>query len=157
ANSEEVATGIDTGIEEAVAFGTTLIGDISSGGASWAKLAKARLRSVVFFEMLGLSEERVAPERQVATAWARSESVVHNCRSGLSPHAPYSAHADLFTHANAIAQEYSVPLATHLAETNSELELLHHHEGEFVIFLKGLGVWNPDGLLPNPARVMKYC
>jgi cytosine/adenosine deaminase-related metal-dependent hydrolase len=155
--TESIRLDIREGLAEAVRCGTTLLGDITVGGVSWSELATAPLRSSAFYEMLGLTEECVDPIWRVASAWAQSDWVVANCRSGLSPHAPYSTHASLFTNANEIAQKSPVPLTTHLAETRAELELLEKHSGEFVSFLKELEVWNPDGLLPHPIRAMRYC
>ena len=38
-------------------------------------------------------------------------------------------------------------VAIHVGETRDELELLVHHRGPFVDFLKEVGVWDPDGLV----------
>ncbi len=60
----------------------------------------------------------------------------------MSPHAPYSAAVDLIT----AAASARVPIATHLAETIAERELLSHHTGPFISFLEGLGAWAPNNL-----------
>jgi cytosine/adenosine deaminase-related metal-dependent hydrolase len=48
-------------------------------------------------------------------------------------------------------------MCVHLAETQAELELLRHHQGPFVAFLKELGVWDPSGLVGSPRTVMQSC
>lgn len=51
---------IERGIDASVAAGTTLIGDISTGGASWKFLTHSPLRATVFCEVLGLEPTRAA-------------------------------------------------------------------------------------------------
>jgi cytosine/adenosine deaminase-related metal-dependent hydrolase len=41
---------------------------------------------------------------------------------------------------------YQVPLATHMAETQAELQLIRHRTGHFIDFLRDLGIANLDGL-----------
>jgi cytosine/adenosine deaminase-related metal-dependent hydrolase len=61
----------------------------------------------------------------------------------------------LLVAAASLAQNYRAALAIHLAETLAEIELLHHHRGPFVVFLKELGVWDKDGLMESTKRVMQ--
>jgi cytosine/adenosine deaminase-related metal-dependent hydrolase len=147
---ERVQQAIADGIAECVRGGTTLLGDISAGGASWPLLAQAPLRSVVFHELLGLPRERADRALQVAQAWLHSVHRTERCRPGLSPHAPYSVRRDLF----ARAADCGVPLAVHLAESLAELQLLRDHTGPFADFLRELGVWDPAGLVANPDELL---
>src|SRR5262249_9795499 len=48
-------------------------------------------------------------------------------------------------------------LATHLAETEAELELLSTRQGPFVSFLTELNVWDPDGLARSAKQVLDLC
>ena len=155
--SEQVQADIRAGLTECLRFGTTLVGDISSGGLSWSALAEAPLYAVVFLELLGLPRERAAAALAAAWAWLAEHPATATCRPGLSPHAPYSVRADLFAGAARLAGDHRAPLAVHLAETQAELELLEHRRGPFVAFLTELGVWEPDGLAANPGDVMACC
>jgi cytosine/adenosine deaminase-related metal-dependent hydrolase len=154
---EQVQADVRAGLEESLRYGTTLIGDIAAGGASWDELVKAPLRAVVFFEMLGLPAERAEQTRVAAGAWLKGHAATEVCCPGLSPHAPYSVHANLFTEANEMAQEASLVLATHLAESAEEVELLEGHRGPFVAFLEGVGAWEPQGLVRGEAAAIRYC
>lgn len=161
---EAIAGAIDTGVSQCLRLGTTLVGDIASGGASWDMLARAPLRAVVFHELLGLTRERALQALEQARAWLGSHSDTDTCRAGLSPHAPYSVRASLWTDVERELlapwerQGRSVPVALHIAETEAELELLGRHEGPLVPFLAELGVWDEAGLgdlrffLNDPAR-----
>jgi cytosine/adenosine deaminase-related metal-dependent hydrolase len=151
---EQASKDIQAGIAECVQHGTTLIGDISSQGFSWSLLTESPVRAVVFYEMLGLPRERATTAEKEAQAWLESHSATSACRPGLSPHAPYSVRASLFQAAFEMARNYRLPLATHLAETREELELLEHHRGPFVDFLSELGVWDPEGLVRNHEDII---
>jgi cytosine/adenosine deaminase-related metal-dependent hydrolase len=154
---EQVRDDIRAGLAESLGYGTTLVGDIAGGGASWEDLVAAPLRANVFFEVLGLTEERARQAVVTANTWAEAHPATATCRPGVSPHAPYSAHRYLFRHANEMARKVPLVLATHLAETAEESELLTRLYGPFVPFLKELGVWEPRGLVPGPAYVMRTC
>ncbi|HZT81092.1 MAG TPA: amidohydrolase family protein [Gemmataceae bacterium] len=147
---DEVQADIRAGQEECLRSGTTLVGDIASGGASWEALANASLRAVVFFELLGVTEERAERAAGAAKDWLISRQATPTCRPGISPHAPYSVRAGLFGDAIALAHNHQIRLAMHLAETAAEGELLQRRRGPFVAFLKELGAWDPEGLLKGP-------
>ena len=139
------------GLAECLRFGTTVVGDIASGGASWDALAEAPLWAVVYFELLGLSQDRAAAAWEVWKWWLRARPEATNCRPGVSPHAPYSARFSLFFG----AATADMPAATHLAESREELWLLGDRCGPFVDFLKGLGVWDPEGLAEGPDHILR--
>jgi aminodeoxyfutalosine deaminase len=154
---DQVLADVREGLAESLRHGVTLLGDISSGGASWFALSAAPLRAVVFYELLGLPADRAEQILDTARAWLANLPASPTCRPGLSPHAPYSARADLFSRASDLARASGAPLAVHLAETREELELLHQRRGPFVDFLKGLGVWDPDGLASGVDDVLRRC
>ncbi len=70
------------------------------------------------------------------------------CRSRLESARTYSVHRRTLY---SVLSTQSVPIATHLAETQDELELLRNHAGPFVDFLKELNVWDPTGLILNES------
>lgn len=136
---EQVQSDIRDGLAECLRFGTTLFGDIASEGASWEPLAASRTRAVVFWEVIGLSEERYVAALRKYGEWRRSISNDHpTCRPGHSPHSPYSVRVGAIVSATL----FHCPATIHLAETLAEADLLERKEGPFVEFLKGLGVWD---------------
>jgi cytosine/adenosine deaminase-related metal-dependent hydrolase len=147
----EIETNVRAGLAESLSFGTTLLGDISAAGLSWPVLAEYPGRSVVFYELLGLTEERAGQALADAWVWLESHPATEGCRPGLSPHAPYSVRVSLF---RAVADFRPLPpVAIHLAETLAELELIRSRTGPFIPFLKDLAVWDPDGLVRDVAEV----
>ncbi|MFO0846037.1 MAG: amidohydrolase family protein, partial [Gemmataceae bacterium] len=144
---EQVADDVRAGLAECVRTGTTLVGDISGDGGSWDALAASPIRAVVFRELLGLTGDGLRAASRAAAEWAHDRAATPTCRPGLSPHAPYSVHRQIYHMLTSPAWPYPLPLATHLGESSDELNLLTRRAGPFVPFLQELGVWNPDGLV----------
>jgi cytosine/adenosine deaminase-related metal-dependent hydrolase len=151
---DHVLRDIENGLHESTVHGTTLLGDIASGGLSWQALAHAPVRSVVFYELLGLPKTRAQAAWAGACDWLRSHPATEACRPGLSPHAPYSVRSSLYRAAANLARGRGIALATHLAETRAESELLRDHRGPFVDFLKDVGVWDAEGLVSGYQKVL---
>ena len=147
---EQVQADIAAGLAECLRFGATMLGDISASGTTWPLLAEANCHSVVFYELLGLSRDRAKHSCETAQDWLEQHSVNENCAAGLSPHAPYSVHRTVYREVNGLP----VPMATHLAETLAELELLRSHSGPFVDFLNELNAWDSSGLIAEPRDVI---
>jgi cytosine/adenosine deaminase-related metal-dependent hydrolase len=162
--SDEIESDIRAGLQQSIRHGVTLLGDVSAGGQSWDTLAAAPIQAVVFHELLGLTQDRAEQALQRARAWLQTHPATATCRPGLSPHAPYSVRAELFSQAAELRHQsgtgqgdLAVPLAVHLAETQYERELLARRCGPFVGFLRELGVWDPAGLASGVAEVLARC
>ena len=145
---EQTQADIRTGLAECLRFGTTLLGDIASEGASWDALAVAPTRAVVFRELIGLTDERYSTENRNLLRWRQSHANTPTCLTAASPHAPYSVHSALI---RALAWN-GWTLTIHLAESPDEIELLEHQTGPFREFLEALGVWHPA----NIAQSMRW-
>jgi cytosine/adenosine deaminase-related metal-dependent hydrolase len=152
-SAEQTQADIQAGIAECLRYGTTLVGDIASAGASWEALATAPLSALVYFELLGLPRDRCVQALQAAEAWLTTHPATPTCRPGLSPHAPYSV---AVTGYSTLRSRFGAfPLATHLAETMAEEQLLLTRAGPFADFLKELGVWAPDQLARDWPEIVQ--
>jgi cytosine/adenosine deaminase-related metal-dependent hydrolase len=149
---EQVQSNVRSGIEESLAAGTTLIGDISGQGLSWPLLADSPLRAVVYYELLGLPKPRAQVAWAEARAWLAAHPATRTCRPGLSPHAPYSVRRSLFRCAARLSAQEKMPLTIHIDETQEEKELISAHKGPLVEFLAELGVWDEAGLVNEAER-----
>jgi cytosine/adenosine deaminase-related metal-dependent hydrolase len=147
---EQVQGDIHLGLDECLRAGTILIGDITSGGASWDAVSHAKTRAVLFWEIIGLSEERFKASfdewySKTGQSWDDDEAKVAIfpssplCRWAVSPHAPYSAN-------HLLSRTYLASgfAAMHFAESPAEIELLSSRSGPFTLFLSELGIWNPS-------------
>src|SRR5262249_7237294 len=61
---EQVQADIRAGLAECTKFGTTLIGDITSGGTSWEAVSTSAVRGELFWEIIGLTTERYDAAQQ---------------------------------------------------------------------------------------------
>jgi cytosine/adenosine deaminase-related metal-dependent hydrolase len=148
---EQVQADIRAGLAECLRAGTTLIGDIASEGASWDTLAASPTRAVVFLERIGLTDERAAEERMKMIRFDVDAHETAECRKGVSPHAPYSIAGPMFK----VCAGRGQPLATHLAESPGEVELIRSKSGPFEAFLRGLGVWRPEVIAPSFEAIIR--
>jgi cytosine/adenosine deaminase-related metal-dependent hydrolase len=151
---EEVQSDIRIGLEECLRTGTTLVGDIAAWGTNLDTHRQAPIRSTVFSELLGVRRQRAEQVVTQLDPWWQQRRDTDNCREALSPHAPYSVRSSVFSAFGRQPWASSIPVATHLAETAAELELLSHRQGTFVAFLQELGVWDPDALIKSPNEVI---
>ena len=155
-----VEQSIQQGITESLAAGTTCLGEIATSVESVHQLEQivSAPRAVVFWECLGFSAERISGQQQLAAEYLEHQTTgeVHDClRLGLSPHAPYSVHPDLYLNLIQLARDQGAPVAVHLAETQVELDLLERKQGPFVDLLTELGLWDPD-ILKQGMRLTDY-
>lgn len=145
------------GLRESAAAGTTLLGEITTDDSAVPADSSTEPGVVSFREIIGLDPARAPAHVETAVAHlsggsaaisSDSEGPLPACRHrGISPHAPYSVHRELLSQLVQLASSRQVPLAMHLAETRSELQLLRDGTGEFQRMLAALGVWL-EGLFP---------
>jgi cytosine/adenosine deaminase-related metal-dependent hydrolase len=146
--ADQTRADIRAGLAECMRFGTTLIGDITAEGASYPAVTQTAIRAVLFWEVIGLAEEKYQAvlqkiARTIGGAWDPDAPPAVSpttpfCRWALSPHAPYSAN-----HQWACAQLFLGNAAIHFAESPAETVFHNSRSGPFVDFLKQLGVWEP--------------
>jgi cytosine/adenosine deaminase-related metal-dependent hydrolase len=124
------------GAAECLRSGITTVGDLAFSGASAHACAALGLRAIVYLEVFGregADAMRVFDEKRAYVAEALSDRV----RVGVSPHAPYTCSNDVYR----ACLDLDLPLATHLNESQDELDWL----------LRGEGPWQPLAhLLPPP-------
>jgi 5-methylthioadenosine/S-adenosylhomocysteine deaminase len=116
------------GAAECLRSGITTVGDLAFTGASAQACADLGLRAIVYLEVFGkdgAAALRQFEEKRAYVAPALSERV----RVGVSPHAPYTCSREVY----AAAMGLGLPVATHLNESQDELDWL----------LRGEGPWQP--------------
>ena len=136
---------IRVGLDESLHGGVTSIGEITTTQpVRWQDIADG-CSMVSFREIIGLQPNRIQELLQLAADHLsqRTESGKSKTLTfGISPHAPYSVHPDLFTSLIELSIQRKTVVAMHLAETNDELQLLHKGTGRFAGFLIELGLWD---------------
>ncbi|HET6846032.1 MAG TPA: amidohydrolase family protein [Anaerolineales bacterium] len=74
-------------------------------------------------------EDSLAMSRDFITRWKGHPLIA----PAIAPHAPYTCTEEILRATSAIAQEFDVPLHTHLAETSYEVETMREQQGMPVI------------------------
>lgn len=136
---------IRQGLMESQQGGVTAIGEITTTHPISADDVSRGSSVVSFREIIGLQPERIPELSCLAEEHLRRFTTAEKHASvvgGISPHAPYSVHPDLFESLIESAINYNAVVAVHLAETRDEIELLHEGSGAFVGFLKRLDLWD---------------
>ena len=140
---------IRIGANQCASHATVAVGDIVTTPPGIGRRGITR-----FFEFIGLKaellDERLRAAQNCLSADRHGSSPV-----GLSPHAPYSVHPELFDRLLAMADEAQVPVAFHLAETLEELDLLATGDGPFRKLLIELGAWD-ETAIPRGSRPLDY-
>ncbi|MGH7481474.1 MAG: amidohydrolase family protein [Longimicrobiales bacterium] len=132
---------------EAMAAGITTVAATEDSDAGFDALIEAGMRGIVYREVFGpdpgqASDAVLGLRAAVDAMRARESDLV---RVGLSPHAPYSVSDALYRAVADYAAAETLPLATHVAESAAETELVAHGGGPFAEALIARGI-------PSPAR-----
>jgi len=144
---------IQDGANECGSYGTVAYGDIAT--TAWgADLEWASLGATIFLEIIGLKAELIEARLATARKHLTPREFRHR-RAGLSPHAPYSVHPELFDRLLTLAADANSPIAFHLAETLEELDLLATGGGPFRELLIDLGAWD-ETAIPRGTRPLDY-
>jgi 5-methylthioadenosine/S-adenosylhomocysteine deaminase len=100
------------------------------------------VRGIMYQEAFGpaveMFEESLAGLRGKIARLAPQQTPL--VRLGVSPHAPYSVHRELFGRIAAVARETELPLAVHIAESRAEHELVVEGRGVFAEALRRRGI-----------------
>ncbi|REJ85607.1 MAG: hypothetical protein DWQ29_11205 [Planctomycetota bacterium] len=145
------------GLRDSAASGTVTVGEIATKGWSGELFADTDLRAVIFRELLALHPDRIPGQLSIASEHLEpaQESGESGPVFGLSPHAPYSVHPELFREVCGLAAARSAPIAFHLAETREELQLLDSSTGPLVDLFREMGFWI-DGQIEAGTRPLDY-
>ncbi len=175
-DAEDYAVSALWGAHECVRGGVTTIGDTSFEGWTVARAAgSAGLRARVYLEVFGLDdaelprtiarlEERLAALQDECGRAARLPAAAPDERdgappavvsarvqSGVSPHAPYTVSARLYREVARLARRSGLRVATHVAESQAEVELLTEGDGAIARAYAAAHMW--DERLWKPPRL----
>ena len=112
------------GAAECLASGIGTIGDCSYSGAAAVACSDLGLRANVYLEVFG-ADPAPALESFAARRERVQDSLSERVRPGISPHAPYSVSLELYR----AAAELGLPVATHISESQAEVNYLTTGEG----------------------------
>lgn len=137
---------IELGLRELEAALTGTVGEIATLPSAAEDYGRSTLPGVTFHELLSTDLDRGLARLSEITGLADNWHADLPLHFGLSPHAPYTVHWELFNKAVDLAAQRNWPVAMHLGESLDEMELLRSHSGKLHQLLIDRGVWNPSGL-----------
>jgi cytosine/adenosine deaminase-related metal-dependent hydrolase len=151
----DFTTGMSAGITASMRAGTVAVGDIVSFDSALPPLIAAGLKGRAYLESLGVTEASGAKAAELLPARvANARALPGGMPVGVSPHAPYSTHEQIYRAAahSAAATDAgeTAPIATHVAESVDELQYCADGSGPLREFLLGLGI--PADTIPAPPR-----
>jgi cytosine/adenosine deaminase-related metal-dependent hydrolase len=132
---QDYVDSIHAGFDEARSFGTTTILNLIALPKLIASIRNPPVRTWWFGELIDVRDPDGA-ERIVDEA---AEFLKTAGRWGLAPHAPFTASQRLYARCEEIARRENIPLTTHLAESNEEMEMFRDAKGSAFDFFKEIG------------------
>lgn len=154
---------IQRGLAESQASGVMTVGEITTTAPVPSEHLSPGSKVVSFREIIGLQRDRIPELMRVAEQHlgvfdpigsdptGSDGSVI----GGISPHAPYTVHPDLFEALIDLAATHNAVVAMHLAETTDELQLLQNGDGAFAEFLQTLGLWD-SSTFPGGRSIREF-
>ena len=125
------------GAAECLRSGITTVGDCSFSGAAAVAVDELGLRGIAYLEVFG-AEPADALEQFDELRFRAADHFNDRVLLGVSPHAPYSISPAVYR----VCTELSLPLATHISESESEVRYL----------LDRGGAWEGIAWLVDPPR-----
>ncbi len=146
------------GVREGLRAGITTYADTAPRAAPFDAMLELGVRGIAYREAFGpdaaTADDAMAALREaVTTARARETPLV---RVGVSPHAPYSVSDALFAAVADFARRERLPLATHVAESADESDLVERGAGPFAGFLRGRGI-AVEPRARSPIALLERC
>jgi cytosine/adenosine deaminase-related metal-dependent hydrolase len=152
--AREILDAVDSAVQEAVACGTAIVGDISNTLVTFGPLARSSLAAVVFYELIKFNAPD--PAGFVAAAMAELDGLAptERVRASLAAHAPYSV-APLVLRAicEAVGRDPFAPCSIHLSESAEEVEFIRSGAGPWRALLEEIGAWDPAWVAPGGTPV----
>lgn len=149
---DDYVSSLEKGIQFCIEAGTTTVADVAHTEHSFSVLKKSPLRKVVYQEIIDLNPRHaddIVREIQIRLSTIKKDDLLNR---GLSPHAPYSVSKELYQAIAQFAHHTGIPLCTHIAETQDEIEFLTKGTGNFAMMLRQLRAaidnWQAPGLTP---------
>ena len=141
------------GALEAIAAGTTTLGDNTDAGTSMSVAAEAGLRGLIYQEVFGIDPRQpvggiVADLQGKIVAHRRLAS--DRVQVGVSPHALYTIRPELMASLNTFVADEKLPTSIHVAESPAESELTEQGQGPFAEMFARRGIsWDVPHQTPT--------
>src|SRR3989454_1240066 len=170
---DEMLTSARLGCVEMVRAGVTCLGEVMDLGTAWQAMHEFGLQGIAYQEVFGPGENQadqaIADLMTKIDAYRKTQT--ETLRVGVSPHAPYTVSPKLFQAVNRFAEQESLRMTTHIAESEDEGMFVRWSAGVFakrwaergialvpagcspLAYLNGLGLLRPEMLLVHAINL----
>ncbi len=130
------------GVDEGLRHGVTTFADTGDSGAGFQAMLERGVRGICYREVFGPDPAQSAASIADLTIKLDEMSMRATplVRVGVSPHAPYTVSDALYRATAALAKHRSLPLATHVAESAIETDLIVNGAGPFADGLRARAI-----------------
>ena len=170
---DELLASASLGCVEMIRAGVTCLGEVMDLGTAWQAMRQFGLQGIAYQEVFGPAEsqadEAIADLQKKIDAYRPAQT--DTLRVGVSPHAPYTVSPKLFQAVNRFAEQESLRMTTHIAESEDEGMFVRWSAGVFakrwaergialvpagcspLAYLDGLGLLRPEMLLVHAINL----
>ena len=154
---KEYLGGIQMGLDMLARSGTTTVVNIESFPRFIEQIPPPRLRVWWCLEMIDFNRPEGA--REVAAQALEFIAAHSNPRGGFgfSPHAPYTATAELYRICAQYSRGRNIPLTTHLAESEEEDDMIRRGTGHMYDYFSRAGRDMSDCKRVSPTQLLSEC
>ncbi len=131
------------GVAEAIAAGVTCLAAPDDAGHLALAMKETGLRGRVYREVFGPAPDQASAALAELTGEVdamRADVDGSRVEIGISPHAPFTVSADLFSDLSAYAMAEALPVCIHVAESAAEELYIRDGAGPFAERLRSLGI-----------------
>jgi cytosine/adenosine deaminase-related metal-dependent hydrolase len=136
---EDYLAAIQDGFAELRKFGTTTVLNIESFPELMNRVPQPPIRTWWFYELIDIRQRITTEDLMVGAGIFFRKHSDWLGGFGLSPHAPYTASAELYALASACARQDGMPVTTHLAESEEEAAMFRRASGPLYELMRTLG------------------
>lgn len=130
------------GVREFWSQGVSCVADTGDTGAAARALSQLGGRGIAYQEIFGPDPAQADPviESLPGMLAEQSDQASDTVEIGVSPHAPYSVSASLYRKVAAIVRQRNLRCAVHVAESQSEWDLVTAGTGPFAAMWQARGI-----------------
>ncbi len=155
-SSAYITEAINQSEKSMLANGIVAVGDISNGDTSFAQKSLGNLRYHTFIELIGLHPATAAEKIALGQQLLKQVPTTGQSSASLSPHAPYTASAQLLAQIDHSNTLNNTPQSIHNQEHPDENAMFQNGTGAFYDLYHHLGLPIKEMFTPTNTNSLAY-